>query len=140
VGVSGRFDIAEKRPELSPTDRRLSLALAAAPIAWLLQLGIGHALVPAMCRSGNRLPLHALTVLALAIAAAGFAYCWRHRGGEGMGHEERSGRHGGADPWSKTARLSRRALAWTGVGLAVFFALLIVVLDVPGLVLEPCQQ
>ena len=33
----------------------------------------------------------------------------------------------------------RGAVAWAGVGLGVFFALLVIASDVPGFILEPCK-
>ena len=50
--------------------------LAPAPLAWLVVIGIGWALVPVAC-SGTELLLHALLALAAAAAAAGLAVSLR---------------------------------------------------------------
>ena len=136
--MSDALDIDDKRPELTPSDRRLTIAAAATPIAWLLQLGLAHSLARWMCLAGTRWPVHALTAITVATALIAGLYCWRRRSGEELPERERGGDHGGAEPWSPTARLSRRALAWSGFVLAAFFALLAFVTELPGFVLEPC--
>lgn len=41
------------------------------PAAWALHQGIGYAMIPWLCRSGEEWPYHALTAFALALCGAG---------------------------------------------------------------------
>lgn len=118
--------IAPKAPELDGTDKRLVLAVVAPPLAWLAQLTAGISLSAWMCGAQARWPLHVATAVALSIAAVAALHCARHRH---AGAERDRGAFGGA----------RRALAWTGLGLALLFGLLILAAMLPGLVLHPCH-
>lgn len=151
------MDIEPKRPEVSPLDRRLLLLAAAGPLAWLMQLGFGISTVRWMCDLGSRLPLYLVTAAALAATAAALAGCWRlARAPEGLEAEPAPGSASpepaesersqapedspAAEPGAPTpAAGARRALAWSGVVLGVFFLLLVAATLVPGLVLEPCR-
>jgi hypothetical protein len=48
-------------------------------------------------------------------------------------------REPGAEPYPQPTHAARRAVAWAGVGLATFFALLAVAVEIPGFILEPCS-
>jgi len=153
-GERVRRDVAPRRPELSGGDRWLLLATLAGPLAWSVQLGIDLPMVRPLCRSGTVWPLHAVTAAALLATLLGLAYCWQRRGG----HDEQTPSAllaaevaGSAEPpaplvvkgGAHVARDApppvRGAVAWAGVGLGVFFALLVIASDVPGFILEPCK-
>jgi len=122
--VSGeRVVVQAPLPAVSARDGRLILAALAGPLAWLAQLGVGYGLVGPMCVARSRWWLHALTAAALACVGLGARHCWRGRAAPGDGAGD----------------AARRAIAWGGVGLAAFFALLVVGVDVPGWLLDPCE-
>jgi hypothetical protein len=115
--------IEPKAPELGRGDRLLLAATLAGPLAWLLQLGIGYALIGPVCARQSRWPLHAVTWAALAAIAVGVMACWR-----------RWTVPNGTAP----GRSPRRALAAAGVASGLFFAILVLAFAIPLFVLEPC--
>jgi hypothetical protein len=125
-----RSPVVEHRPELGVHDRRLAIAALLPPVAFLLQQGFGQALAGWMCAAQTRWPLHAMTAGALGVALLCGAFCWRRRSETAARTAMRPQSAGVA---------ARHALAWTGVVLATFFALLILALEVPGVLLEPCS-
>ena len=113
--------IEPTRPELGPGDRLLLLAALAGPLAWFAQLCVGIAIVGDLCAAQTRWPFHATTAVALVACLAGTIVCWRRR------------------PSARTTYdVPRRACASAGVLLGAFFALVIVALEIPGVVLDPC--
>jgi hypothetical protein len=92
---------------------RLAIAMAAGPVGWALDLGVGFALVPAERAVNDKLALHLLSVLGLLLAAGGAAVAlvtWR-----GLGPAA-----GRARFWSSAALLS-----------SSFFFLVVVATAVP---------
>ena len=108
--------IEPTRPELARGDGWLFAAGLAGPTAWLAQLCLGLAMVGDLCAAHARWPFHATTAGALATTIVGIAVCWRWRP---------------ADP-------TRRACASVGIALGMFFGLVNLALEIPGLVLDPC--
>ncbi|HEV8239842.1 MAG TPA: hypothetical protein VGS57_10785 [Thermoanaerobaculia bacterium] len=149
-----RAEVAPRRPSLSGQDRWLLLATLAGPLAWCVQLAIDLPMVRPLCKSGTVWPLHAVTAAALVVTLLGLAYCWPRRGG----HDEQTPSallaaevagtatppaplvvDGGARVAQDAPAQVRGALAWAGVGLGLFFVLLVIASDVPGFILEPCK-
>lgn len=100
-------------------------ALVGAPLAWGLALGASYVLVPVSCELGTVLPLHAVRAVtaaaALAAAAASHGVRRATRGSE-------------APPVRRTA-----FLAFLGVAVASFSALLIVLEGVANFAVDPCR-
>jgi hypothetical protein len=153
-GERVRAEVAPRQPELSAGDRWLLLATLAGPLAWCVQLGVDLPMVRPLCERGTVWPLHAVTGAALLATLLGLAYCWRRRGG----HDEQTpsalqavdvanraqppaplGVEDAARAAPDAPPPVRGAVAWAGVGLGVFFALLVIASDVPGFILEPCK-
>lgn len=128
-------EVAPKRPELSGPDRLLLLSALAGPLAWACQLMAAVPMVPWMCHRGLRWPLHALTLAVVVVIALAVAHCWLRLGGEREARTTSDPAHEQLD----APPLARRAIAWAGVALGVFFLLLALASDVPGLILEPCR-
>ena len=124
--------VEPQQPELSTLDRGLLTAALAGPIAWCLQLGFDLPLVGWMCHHGVRWPSHVVSLVAALLTLWGLVICWRDRGGP---HGGEPGRRGRESAPSKV----RSSLAIFGIGTGIFFLLLILASDVPGLILEPCR-
>jgi cytochrome c biogenesis factor len=113
----------------APEIRALWAGLLLAPTAFLLNLELAYAVVPHACSSQNRLPVHLVHLVCLAIALVGGAFAlrsWRYCG------ETWPGEEGG--PVSRS-----RFMAGLGLLLSVLFALVIVAQWIPSFVLSPCQ-
>lgn len=116
-------------------ERRRSLALAAgaflAPMAWALQLQINYSLTQTVCENGQEWMLHLVSLAALFLAAAGAAIAWwtwsRLTSGSTLE---------GEDP----RRAGRRFVALGGLGLSLFFLLVIVAMDLPNWWLSACHR
>jgi hypothetical protein len=100
-------------------------ALGLAPALWGLALGASYVLVPVSCDLGTTLPLHAVRAVTTAVAL-GTAYgsygVWR----AAQGTESRTVRRIGF-------------LAFLGIAVATFSALLIVLEGVANFVVDPCR-
>lgn len=100
-----------------------------APIAFLLNLELAYALVPAACSRGSELLVHGAHAVCLVLAALGTLAAWRSWRSTG---ETWPGGAGG--------RLARsRFLAGTGLLLSLLFVLVILAQWIPSFVLNPCQ-
>ena len=102
----------------------------APPLAWLLSLGFGYSGAHAACHGSGMLPVHLVSVLALALAVLGGIAAlasWRRSGSEW--------------PSDTTGVLERsRMLATLGLGTAVLFLLLVITQWIPAFVLNPCWR
>jgi len=94
------------------------------PIAWLTDLTLSDSLVGESCMRGNRALLHAATVLAIAVAAAGVAIAFATFR---RAREDASAR-GGVE----------RFLGIGGMALGAMFLLAILAMQLPKLMLGPC--
>jgi hypothetical protein len=100
-------------------------ALALAPAAWGIAVGASYVLVPVSCDLGTALPLHGVRAVttAVALAAAYGSYgVWR----AAQGNESRVVRRIGF-------------LAFLGIVVAAFSALLIVAEGAANFVVDPCR-
>jgi len=103
----------------------LWMGVFAGPVAWGLDESVSYSLAPTACAAGAKLPLHLVSLAALALALAGLfaaASAWRRVGGE---------RDAGEGP----VRGRRRFMALSGLLLSAGCALAIVAFEVPNLVL-----
>lgn len=107
------------------------LGLALPPLAWIGQIAVNYALVPALCRwDRGPLALQVVSALAVLVAAVGVGlswYEWRH--------------HGGSDVLSAGSGLGDRPrfMALWGLLLGSFLLALIVLQAVPSFVVPPCE-
>jgi hypothetical protein len=107
-------------------DVALWVGFFAGPLAFAAGEALSYSLAPTACAAGAKLPLHLVAVGAFALALIGLAAAWRawRRLGEPRQDEP-------ADP----ALGRRRFMAISGLALSAGFALAIVALEVPNLVL-----
>jgi hypothetical protein len=110
--------------------RRVALwfALLLGPVAWMLGLEADYSLVRVACARATLLPLHAVTLAALALAGAGAWLAWREW--------SRAGREWPGEAWGPRER--SRFMAAAGFLAALFFALAIVAQWSAKLFLDPC--
>ena len=111
--------------------RRLGLAIAGAPLAWLAYLQIAYALVPWACRhpgAVGRVSLYAAGVAALAGAIVALVLAWP---------AVRTTKRATSDDDPPGGRA--RFLALTGLGSSALFLLVVVVGIIPLFLLGPCE-
>jgi hypothetical protein len=111
-----------------PRIAALWTGLLLAPVAFLANLEVGYALVPAACRLGTVLPIHAVQLACLLLALAGLGVANRNRLSSGSAAR-------GQERW--LARM--RFMGALGVAVSLLFALTIVSQAIPTFVLSPCQ-
>jgi hypothetical protein len=104
------------------------IALAAGPLAWMIDQGLGYPMVKPSCADGSDWPLLAISVVSLAISGLGGGIGWiavaRLRGAREDGR----------------AKMDRSYfLAVIAVGFNVLAALLIVAAAIPIFFLSPCE-
>lgn len=102
----------EEKTDFTPLDRKLIFALFLAAIGWILHLNVSYLLMPQSCENGSKSILHVVTLVCLAITAAGGLLAWRER-----------------------AR-------WMGMMIAVFAMVLLLVIvaqEIPNLILRSCD-
>ncbi len=92
---------------------------------WAVHLGLTYWLIPRTCTWGTTWPLHALTILLLAlIARAGLSAVQLRRAAI-------------AAP-DATGANRDRFLGWTGLGLSIFFGAVTLIEWSPVLFIDPC--
>src|SRR4051794_25871189 len=111
--------------------RSLSLwaGVLGAPAAWGLQLQVGYALVPWVCRTHHYWVLHVVTLAFALLAAAGGYLSWRDYQAAGRGSPDET--DGG--PTART-----RFLGALGVIVSGMFVLLILAQGVASFFLNAC--
>jgi hypothetical protein len=100
-----------------------------APAVWSLQLQLGYMMVPWVCTNGHLWVLHAITIVALVLAAVCFGLCFLEHRRVGPGGLE--GEEGGFP--GRT-----RFLAVLGMLVSSTFFLLILAQGLPSFFLNPC--
>jgi len=114
---------------VSRQDLLLWFGMLAPPITWGLHFQVSYMLAPSACAARQSWYLHAATLGALLIVALAGLAAWRSwQRLPGPESEDATSRVGG-----------RRFLAISGVALAVFFAMVIVAIDIPSLILRVCD-
>lgn len=107
----------------------LWFAVLAGPVAWTIGLNLDYSLVRVACVRETMLLLHLVTLVTLALAAAGGWVAWREWGRAGA---ELPGEEGGTLPRS-------RFMSVLGLLGSAFFALVIVAQWIGKLFLNPCM-
>ena len=122
-------DVDPRPPRIERQDALLWLAVLAGPLAWAAQLQINYALTPTACALGGKTFLHLVSLVAFLVAVAGAFVGWLWRKKLPAGSTERG-----------DAEASRaRFMALSGMILGVFFALVIVALEIPNWALRVCD-
>jgi hypothetical protein len=109
--------------------RSLWLGLLVPPAAFLLNLELAYALVPAACGASTVAIVHLVHVVCLLLALGGGLLAWRTWKALGV---EWPGEEGG--PVARS-----RFMAGSGVLGSGLFALVILAQWIPSFVLSPCQ-
>lgn len=114
-------------------NRRENLALwagmLAGPVAWLLQFQINYSLVQSACEAGHKLALHLVTLGALLLVSGGAVVSGRRLQRLPEGPADEGDDHG----------TRARFMALSGLGLSLFFTLLIVAAEIPNWILRACD-
>jgi hypothetical protein len=119
-------------PRLLRLDRRdvlLMLAVMAGPFAWAVDELASYSLAPTACADGTKWMLYLVTLLTLLVSLGGAALA------NAVGRRLPEGSTAGGGLWASRARFLARSGAVLGLG----FALAILAMAVPNLVLEVCQ-
>jgi hypothetical protein len=98
------------------------------PAAWLLDQGMSYAIDQHACSTGHFYLLHLLSAVWFLMALTGALVAWRQLGPVRDANDE------GGSPRDRSW-----FMAWLGILMSVLFALTIVALVVPKLVLSPCD-
>jgi hypothetical protein len=106
--------------------------LLAGPIVWFTLLEVNYTLSYVSCESRQKWFLH-VAVIASVLLVAGAAYMsWRY--GPPEDSQERT------PPVTRsTAEIRARWMAFGGVGLSLWFILVIIAMEIPILTLKVCQ-
>jgi hypothetical protein len=112
----------------------LWLGVLAGPLAWAALLETNYVLSYVACEQRHTWMLHLATAVALAVVAAAAWVTWQVAPAEL--HYERE-RAPSTDP-GETAVIRARFMAIGGLALCAWFALVIVAMEIPVLVLKPC--
>jgi hypothetical protein len=122
--------MAETRQLDTPAirDAELWWAILIGPAAWALDQGISYAIEQHACSTGHFYVLHVATVVFIVLALTGALVGWRQLAKHQGGAEE-----GGS------VRDRRWFMALLGILLSVEFAVVILAMMVPKLILSPCD-
>ena len=112
----------------------LWIGLLAGPFAWAALLETNYVLSYVACEERHPWMLHLAAAIALALVAGAAALTWR-AAPHGLNHERE--RETSTDP-GDTAMTRARFMAISGLALCAWFALMIVAMEIPVVVLEPC--
>lgn len=121
--VDPRTDVPDARQI-----RGLWIGLLLAPIAFLVNLEVAYALVPAACSSRNELPIHLVHLACLLLTLYALLSAW---------HSWKAA--GTTSPAEEGGLARSRFMAGTGLLVSAMFMLVIVAQWIPSLVLDPCQ-
>jgi hypothetical protein len=98
------------------------------PAGWLLHLSASFTLATQLCDGRHHWLLHAVLVVALALAVTGGVLAWRNWRGTGSTFDDDRGGVIGRSNF----------LAIAGLASAAFFGLVILLSEVPNWFLDPC--
>jgi hypothetical protein len=114
----------------------LWVGLLAGPLAWAALLETNYVLSYVACEQRQTWMLHLAAVVALAVVAGAAVLIWR-AAPDGLSAERE--REVSTDP-AETAIVRARFMAIAGLALCAWFALVILTMEIPVLVLEPCTR
>jgi uncharacterized membrane protein len=118
-----------QEPEVSQqSDLQLWAGVLLGPIAWTLDEGLSYSLEQHACSTGHFYVLYVLTVVTLILALSGSAISWRQLTIIGKRSEE------GGNILDRS-----RWMARLGIALGIGFAVVIIALAVPKVLLNPCS-
>jgi hypothetical protein len=104
----------------------------AGPIVWLTLLEANYVLSYVSCELRQKWFLHAAVAVSIALVAAAAYAAWQY--GPPEDTQERT------PPVTRsTAEIRSRWMAYAGVGLSLWFILVIVAMEIPILALKVCQ-
>jgi hypothetical protein len=98
------------------------------PIAWVIDQGLSYSMDQHACSTGTFYELHLITACCFVLALSGLVVAWRQLRKVPSGEEE-----GG------TPRDRSWFMAWLGILLSIQFAVVVVAMAVPKIVLSPCD-
>jgi hypothetical protein len=109
----------------------------AGPMAWAADLVVGYALVPWTCAHQNQVPLHAVSLAALLVIAAGTWTSWRALNIT----SERSVTSSGSGVLDGGALVIERAqfLAALGLASSALFTIVVIATEVPRWMFDACR-
>ena len=122
--------MAEKRQLEAPstTVGELWWGMLIGPAAWALDQGISYGLTQHACSTGHFYVLHVATVVFVLLALTGVFTGWRQLS------KNRDGKEEGGTPRDRSW-----FMAFLGILLSVGFALVIIAMAVPKIILSPCD-
>jgi len=107
------------------------------PIAWAVVLQTNYTMSYVACEQGTKWMLHAAVAAAAVVIAIVAAGAWRVLPAAPPGSDP-SGATSGSDPM--LVALGRaRFMSFAAVGLSLWFMLAILAMEVPALLLQPCN-
>jgi hypothetical protein len=112
----------------------LWIGLLTGPLAWSALLETNYVLSYVACEQRQTWMLHLAAAVALALVAGAAAIAWR-AAPLGLTYERE--RETSTDPVD-TAVIRARFMAIGGLALCAWFALVIITMEIPVLVLKPC--
>jgi hypothetical protein len=106
--------------------------LLAGPIVWFTLLEVNYTLSYVSCESRQKWFLHVAVVASVLLVAAAAYLAWRY--GPPEDSQDRT------PPVTRsTAEIRARWMAFGGVGLSLWFILVIIAMEIPILTLKVCQ-
>ena len=112
----------------------LWIGVLAGPLVWATLLETNYILSYVACEQRQTWMLHLAVAVALALVAGAAALTWR-AAPHGLSYERE--RDVSTDPVD-TAIIRARFMAIGGLALCAWFALVIIAMEIPVLVLKPC--
>jgi hypothetical protein len=124
MAVDPRTDVPDKG-----IIRALWTGVLLPPVAFLLNLEVAYALVPAACNARTVVLVHVVHLISLGLTVFAGVVAWRTWQ-----------RSGATWPGSEGGRLSRtQFLAGMGILMGLTFGLVILAQWIPSFILDPCQ-
>jgi hypothetical protein len=112
----------------------LWIGVLAGPLAWAAVLETNYLLSYVACEQRHTWMLHLAAAIALALVAGAAALTWR-AAPHGLSYQGE--RKASTDP-ADTAIIRARFMAIGGLALCAWFAVVIIAMEIPVVVLEPC--
>ena len=125
------------RHESFDAGRRITIlwiGVLAGPLAWAALLETNYVLSYVACEQRQTWMLHLAAAVALALVAVAAAFSWR-AAPHGLTYERE--RDSSTEPVD-TAIIRARFMAIGGLALCAWFAIVIIAMEIPVLVLKPC--